>query len=300
MKIRFLLVALSCLLTPGLVLAQDDAQSADESTATVDESTESPAKSSQTQAAPPSVFGTTVERGWDKDYALLFQLNNIFTNSAILSSYQGMGAGGRWHYKEDLALRAGMTLFYNNNPTTEVETIDVQGGERTTTVTEEGRTSIGTPNGVDVRNSNPSTTNDFDLVLRADALKRLSQKALTPYAGVGVQLNYNYDKTSFIDENSTVDNELEVYNKTHRYTLALRGMFGVEWMIHESFSIFAEYGLMVELLEHNQVRNITTMVDSSAGEPAATRTRVESQNKSVFDTSFGLSQGGAFGLAVHF
>ena len=118
MKIRFLVVALSCLMVPGLVLAEQSVESAE----AAEQSAPTPKDNTKTQAAAPSVFGTTVERGWDKDYALLFQLNNIFTNGNILSPYQGMGAGGRWHYKEDLALRAGMTLFYDHNPTTEVET----------------------------------------------------------------------------------------------------------------------------------------------------------------------------------
>jgi opacity protein-like surface antigen len=237
------------------------------------------------------------DTGWDTKYGIMFQAQNIFSDgNGFLTGYPGGGAGVGVQY--NLAPTTAVRLFANigrdSNPVTET---DFTNGTTT-------RTAINVPGPDGLSNVNAyRPTSTFDVGLGATYLIRMTTSALSPYIGAGASLGYSSRKSQW---DGTVPGDLryDTEDSASAYGLGGVGVLGLEWRVHKSIALFAEYGLNVNLFQKvSEKSNHTTQSVDFDGIPVADTTvtlKQESSHSRFFTFDTGLNQGGQLGLAAFF
>jgi outer membrane protein W len=211
--------------------------------------------------------------GWNTKHALLFQLQNVFSDgNGILNEYAG-GIGVQRNLSATSAVRLSLSLSRFSDPAYETET----------------QTGTGAVTKQDVI---PSTTSSLSTTLRGSYLFRLSTSSIAPYLGVGGSLRYTGSAREGTNDDNTPGTTIEYDDSDTTFGLGLIGQLGLEWRVHRTVSLFAEYGLEVNAYQRTSARDSTTY--------NGVETRVESTRSKWMNFSTGLEQGGELGLIAYF
>jgi opacity protein-like surface antigen len=227
-----------------------------------------------------------LEHGWDRDVGLLVSLNNPFQNSDFLSTYQGYGLAALFTFNPTTALRAGIDIGRVSDPYFVTESELEFDGETTTVSTFSNR--YGGP------------TSIFDMSLGADVLKRGSKATVAPYYGGGLGLTLGSESTQYNDEVTTEDVVTHVDTKSKTFQFGLRGVVGADWRVHQHFSLFAEYGLGISLVDSLKTTSSNTLIDSTGDDTQTTLLRSTSKQSLGPAMGTDLSQGASLGLIAFF
>jgi opacity protein-like surface antigen len=219
-----------------------------------------------------------LDGGWNKQYGMVFNLQNVFTQAGILGGYGG-GIGVQYNLAPESALRIGIDVSRTSNPTYEQTTTPTGGTPDTNLVVPAGYLSSV---GVGVSGS---------------YLKRLGSSALAPYLGAGVSLGFTNDSRSYEDDITTAGVVTMENDYRRTFEVGLLGQLGLEWRVHKSLSVFAEYGLSVSALEMSSGQDQSR---TTSGGTIVTDTRSEFSRTKFFDVNTGLVQGGSLGLVAFF
>jgi hypothetical protein len=237
-------------------------------------------------AAPAGEYARN--QGWNSQWALLFELNNILTVGNFLSSFNAspanVGVGGRLHLSPEMAARVTVSASRSSNPPATTKTVGETGTEDVTTY---GMTR-------------PNPTESWALRGDVDLLYRLMPNAVAPYVGAGLNIGWTLDRQAYEDKIAVPDQTTTEKRNTSFFGLGLRGIVGAEWRVHPNFSLFAEYALTVMVCQVNSVKDVQVIENSIDGQRTASRTTVTTSTPRWFNYSTGLAQGGQLGLAVHF
>lgn len=228
--------------------------------------------------------------GWNTRYGMIFSLQNVFTQNGILGNYDpdggGTGIGGgiglQFNLGPQSSLRFALDVARTSNPAFEAEnTFRATDGTVVTTK------SFVVPAG---------NTSTLDLGLSGSYLVRLTKSSLAPYVGAGASLSYGHDARAYEDDIS-VPNETEtVDNMARTFAVGLMGQLGLEWRVHKSLSMFAEYGLGVTAFSQTSGDN-STKVTNAAG---TTENASSFSQTRFFNFDSGLVQGGSLGIIAFF
>ncbi|MBN1961202.1 MAG: outer membrane beta-barrel protein [Deltaproteobacteria bacterium] len=239
-------------------------------------------------AAPSVTAGLPRDQGWNAgSWALLFELNNVFNQDAILNPFENFGAGVEYFLSPITALRVGAYVGYTTVP-----------AEYTKTTTETGGTPAVTEYTVTVPGGTYTSISNFQAT--ADFLYRLMTNAVAPYAGAGLFFSWNNRSTDYSDDATVTDQLTTVHNFDRRISGGVRGLLGAEWRIHPNFSLYAEYAVNVTLVSQHSTQNSKTTEVTAGGERSVLREKSESQTPAYLGTSALLAHGGQLGLAIHF
>lgn len=241
-----------------------------------------PAGAQQISAEPMAArpISGAVDAGWNTQYAMLFSLQNVFTRSTILEGYGG-----------------GVGLQYNLGPTTALRfTVDAA---RTSNPATEGETTVTTPVGSTTQKyldvpAGPTST--LDVGVSGSYLVRLGTAALAPYVGGGLSLGYSMDKREYDDKTDPAFREV-VDDMDRTFGVGLLGQLGLEWRVHRSLSLFAEYGVGVTAFSRTSSNDDRRNYNSGV---LVTEVKSESTRTRFFNFDTGLTQGGALGVVAFF
>lgn len=223
-------------------------------------------------AGLPAPAQKPVGSGWNTKYALLFQLQNVFSDgNGILNDYAG-GVGAQLNLAPDRAIRVSVGLSRASNPPYETET-RYAGGP------------------VEKEDVIPAITSSFATTIRGSYLVRLSESPIAPYLGAGASLRFASTARDGTDDD-TAGTKIVYDDSTHTFAFGLVGQLGLEWRVHQSVSLFAEYGLEVNAFERRSGVGSTTYNGSE--------TRSEYSQTKFMNFSTGLEQGGELGLVAFF
>lgn len=228
----------------------------------------------------PEPAPVSASRGWDTKHAVLFSLNNVLQVSSVLAEFQGLGIAMQMNRSPTRAIRGGVRLTRATTP---------QAITKTTVQT-----------GTDVVSTFEVTPGNslYDVFASGDYLRRMSEKKISPYTGAGAFLGYSRAGTSLDDDLSVTDVQHTINARDINVVVGLRGIFGVEWRLHDSFAIFAEYALTVPIVAWRNSSSTDTLTDTA--NDASQQMTVETKTTSWFNFDVGLVQGASFGLAVLF
>ncbi len=254
----------------------------------------------QPSAAPATGQGAPAgdqDGSWTTSYGMIFSLENVFQNTGILNDFDG-GVGLQLNRDPTTAWRFSVNLGHTSNPVV-VETTTINGVTSKSLAIPTG--SCGAVN--DLFGAGPNDlgcTSTFDVGVGAMYVKRLTAASLSPYAGLGGSLFYRSRSVSF-DKDSDVDPVNQTWKisaSDNTYGIGLGAALGVDWRIHKSVSLFAEYGLGVSLMSVENASAKETDVDLATGatgvfEAKFTRTR-------FLEFGTGLTQGAQLGLIAYF
>lgn len=220
------------------------------------------------------------DAGWNSQYAMLFSLQNVFVRSNILEGYGG-GVGVQYNLGPTTAFRFAVDAARTSDPVEERETTYNNGTTSYTTKT------LVVPN---------DTTSTLDVAVSGSYLVRLGTAALAPYLGGGLSLGYSDEKLDYEDDVVPTSREV-VDNVSRTFDVGLLGQLGLEWRVHRSISLFAEYGIGVSAMSYTSSSydtreyNGSTLVSSVKSEGSTTK---------FFNFGTGLTQGGALGVVAFF
>lgn len=242
----------------------------------------------QPMAAQPMArpVSGALDAGWNTPHGMLFSLQNVFTRSTILEGYGG-GVGLQYNLGPTTALRFTIDASRTSNPAVERETtLNVPA-----TATSPGFSS--TIKELDVPNGPTST---LDVGVSGSYLVRLGTAALAPYLGGGLSLGYSTEKVDY-DDNTDPANREVVDDLDRTFGVGLLGQLGLEWRVHRSLSLFAEYGVGVTAFSQTSSKLNHREYDSGV---LQSEVKSESTRTRVFNFDTGLTQGGALGVVAFF
>jgi opacity protein-like surface antigen len=228
---------------------------------------------------PPGMPDLRLDSGWNTQYGMIFSLQNVFTQAGILGGYGG-GIGLQYNLGASRALRLAVDLSRDSTPVVERESTYSSGAGSVTS-----KTLVV-----------PTWTSQYDVNVSGTYLVRLGTAALSPYLGGGLSLGWNSRALQYEDTITTLNTRREIDNSNRTFDVGLHGKLGLEWRVHRSMSLFAEYGLGVDAFssESNvQDETVTTATGSSNSKTEFNRNR-------FFNFSTGLDQGGALGVVAFF
>jgi hypothetical protein len=221
---------------------------------------------------------------WDRPYGIIFSVQNVFQNesSAVIGDFDG-GVGLQYTLSPQRALRLAVHLARESNPAGEQETTDLVSG----TTTRSFRAPAG------------QYTSAYDVDVGAMYVVRLAPSAISPYLGLGGGLGYFQGGRKYEDDLSSTTTQFAVDNMSRSFALNAAGTLGVEWRMHRSVSLFAEYGLGMALVTRESTRNESTQTEKATGQiTAGGKTEWATTKYLDFDT--GVGQGGQLGLVAFF
>jgi hypothetical protein len=204
---------------------------------------------------------------------MIFSVQNPFRESAqagFLNGYGG-GVGVQYNLDPQRALRFAVNLSRSSNPVVKTETQTNGGPVTTNTVV-------------------PAQTSAYATALGASYLLRLTRAAVAPYLGAGASLSWDSTARDGTDPDGATP--ISYDDSTRTIGLGLVGQLGLEWRVHKSISIFAEYGLNVSAFSWENTDNKTTT--------GVNVTQVKSSSKRFFNFDTGLNQGAEIGLIALF
>jgi hypothetical protein len=228
---------------------------------------------------PPPAMSSR-ESGWNTKHAVLFSLNNVLQVSSVLAEFQGLGIAMQMNRSSTRAIRGGVRLTRATTPQAVTKTTTQTGTDVTSTFQVDPGASF------------------YDVFASADYLRRMTEKKISPYTGAGAFLGYSQSGTSLDDDLSVTDQQHTIDARDINVVVGIRGIFGVEWRIHDSFAIFAEYALTLPIVTWQDSESTDTVTDTA--NDASNQMTVETKTTSWFNFDVGLVQGASFGLAVLF
>lgn len=229
--------------------------------------------------APPPAMSSR-DSGWNTKHAVLFSLNNVLQVSSVLAEFQGLGIAMQMNRSSTRAIRGGVRLTRATTPQAVTKTTTQTGTDITSTFEVDPGSSF------------------YDVFASGDYLMRMTEKKISPYTGAGVFLGYSQAGTSLDDDLSVTDQLHTIDARDINVVVGVRGIFGVEWRIHDSFAIFAEYALTLPIVNWRDSESTDTVTDTA--NDASNQMTVETKTTSWFNFDVGLVQGASFGLAVLF
>jgi outer membrane protein W len=222
---------------------------------------------------------------WNTQYGIIFSVPNVFRQSAdpgVLGDFNG-GVGLQYTLAPQRALRFSVNLGRESNPAGERETTNLVDGTTTKT--------FQLPGG--------AYTSAYDVNLGAMYMMRLSPSSFSPYLGVGGGLGYFQGARKYEDDLSSTTTVFAVDNMSRTFALNAAGTLGVEWRMHKSVSLFAEYGLGMALVTRTSDKNESSQVSKTTGQLNA-GTKAEGSTTKFFNFDTGIGQGGQLGLVAFF
>ena len=230
-------------------------------------------------ASPPAAVASAQDAtgaGWNTNYGMIFSLQNIFTQGDILNNYGG-GIGFQYNVAPQSALRFAVRASRTSNPPYEATT-----------------TNGGVSTKILVVPAGPLST--FDVGVSGSYLMRLTSAALSPYLGAGVSLNFDQSSRSYEDSINVPGQTTKHDDFARTYGLGVIGQLGLEWRVHKSISLFAEYALSVDAV--SATANQTYTKTSNA--LGTTESKTTGTQTRFFNFNTGLVQGGSLGLVAFF
>jgi outer membrane protein W len=213
-----------------------------------------------------------LDAGWNAKHGLLFQVQNVFSDgNGILNEYAG-GVGAQYNLAPNRAIRASVSLSRTSNPPFETET-QTAGGP------------------VVKQDVIPAITSSIATTVRGSYVHRLSLSAIAPYLGVGASIQFASSGRDGTDDDTT-GTKIEYEDTERAIVLGLVGQLGLEWRVHRTVSIFAEYGLQVNALDRRSSSESTTV--------NGVRTKSEYTQTRFLNVSTGLDHGAELGLIAFF
>ena len=222
------------------------------------------------------------EGAWNSKYGMLFSVQNVFQNgdSSVIGDFGG-GVGLQYNLTPTRAIRFSVDVSRASN--------DVLEGDSTDLVT-----------GTTTRTFSPPTdfTSQYGLNAGASYVMRLTSAAIAPYLGAGAGLSYTQTALSW--ENDTGATTIVSRDDMNRVlALGLSGTLGLEWRVHKSIAMFAEYGLGMDLIRWQSDKDESRTVNKTSGATTA-GTKTEGSRTTFFNFDTALGQGGQIGLAALF
>jgi hypothetical protein len=221
---------------------------------------------------------------WTSDYGMIFTVPNLFgSNQANVLDDFGGGIGLQKNLGPQRALRFSVRMSRASNPAYERESTNLLTGDVTTTFVGPGAGSY---------------TSRYDVGLGTAYVMRLTPAALSPYFGFGGGFGYVQEAREFEDTTgATLVRRVDDLER--RISLNANGMLGVEWRVHRSVSLFAEYGLGVALVTFVSDKDETRYHYKSDGS-LASGTKADGSYTKFFNFGTGIGQGGQLGLLAYF
>jgi opacity protein-like surface antigen len=209
------------------------------------------------------------EAGWDTKYGILFTLPNLLQNnsSEVINDINGM-VGGQYN----LSPRAGLRLTANL-----------------------GRQSFGIVErtvGVNTTKTVPGITSSYTVDLQAQYMLRMTTASFSPYVGAGAGLSFVQDNQSGDDSTNGVVTAKYDSMIRRDWGLGLLATAGVEWRVHKSFALFAEYQAdLTFFTAHDEDTKVTV---------GATTTESKVKQAQYLNLNMGIGQGGKLGFVAFF
>ncbi len=219
--------------------------------------------------------------GWDTKYGMIFTLQNVFGNNSAstLGDLDG-SVGLQYNLGPQAGLRLTLSLSRASQDTYVSEDTSTTGAISTTTRTFHAPADY---------------TSKYGVGLGAAYMMRLTTSSIAPYAGAGAGISFGQEALAYTND-VNAPNVFEVDDMTRKLGLNAEGILGVEWRVHKSISLFAEYQLGLSLVSYESTNNKT--VDTTA---TTTTTDTSTFSKTTF-VNWGteLGQGGMIGLVAFF
>jgi hypothetical protein len=229
---------------------------------------------------------------WATKYGMLFTVQNIFqNNSAGTLSDMGGSVGLQYNLGPQRAVRLTVGLSRASNGSTESENTNLVSGTTTTQFYAPGELTT-------------TDTDDFSsrytMDVGATYMMRLTSSAVAPYVGAGASLGYTQEAMKWEDDVTTgrPDNE-EVDNMTRTFGLGAQGVLGLEWRVHKSVALFAEYAVNLDLVRYSS-RSLETRHTSTTDGQLLSGGKQEGSQTTFFNFDTALGQGGMIGLLAFF
>ena len=222
---------------------------------------------------------------WNTQYGVIFSVPNVFRQSAdpaVLGEFGG-GVGLQYTLAPQRALRFSVHLERTSNPAGEQETTNLTDGATTKT--------FQLPGG--------AYTSSYDVDLGAMYVMRLAPSSFSPYLGVGGGLGYFQGARKYEDDLSSTTTVFAVDNMNRTFALNAAGTLGVEWRMHKSVSLFAEYGLGMALVSRTSAKTESSQTSKTTGQLNA-GTKTEGSTTRFFNFDTGIGQAGQLGLVAFF
>lgn len=233
---------------------------------------------------PPSAATTAAPVGWDTPYALLFSLNNIFQSGSILGNFQNYGVGGQYNLGPKTAIRLGIGLGRQSNPAYVSESTTTTANGTTTTKQLVAPTNY---------------TSKLDFRVGGDVLFGLTESALMPYVGAGLNLKVTSTSLAYTDD-TQADTLVKVDDGSTLFGVGLRGILGVQWRVHHAFALFAEYALGVDMVDVTGNSRSRTTTTTAGGTSTTVTTKSSGTQTAFLVTDLNLAQGASLGLLAFF
>jgi hypothetical protein len=241
-----------------------------------------PATHAQDAAAAPAASAASPDGAWNSPYGLIFSVQNLFQNgsSALIGDYGG-GIGIQKNLSAKRALRVSVNLARASDSGYETETTNLATGQVTKSYTPPG-----------------PFTSRYDVNVGAMYEMRLTAAKIAPYLGVGGGVNYLQQARQYEDDVSSTVTTFKVDNMYRATSLFASGTFGLEWRVASSVSLFAEYGIGLDLVtwQSNKTESRTTV--NATG--AVSGSKSEGSTTTYLNWSTGLVGGGQLGLVAFF
>jgi opacity protein-like surface antigen len=220
---------------------------------------------------------------WGTQYGMLFRVENVLSNnkSNTFDSLAG-GVGLQYNLSPQRAIRFEVGLSRASDSATEQKRTDLVTGTTTTT--------FALPDS--------GFTSRYDVDVGAAYMMRLTSAALAPYLGAGAGIGYFQESEKWKDDTAATEiDERDHLDRT--IGLNAQGILGLEWRVHKSVALFAEYALDVGLISYNSRKyEDTTTLKADGSMTNGTRIKRSSTTFLNFDT--GIGQGGLIGLMAFF
>ncbi len=217
---------------------------------------------------------------WKSPYGLIFTLQNVFTSNTIIGDYGG-GIGLQKNLSPQRAVRLSVNLTRTSDSGYETETTNLATGQVTKTYTPPaGYTSV------------------YDADVGAMYVMRLTSAKIAPYLGFGGGVSYLQQARQYEDGVSSTVTTTKVDNMHRELSLVGSGTLGLEWRVHSSIALFAEYGLGLNLVTWASTKNETRYTTNATGTVSGTKSEGSTTRFLNWDT--GLNQAGQLGLVAFF
>jgi len=222
------------------------------------------------------------EGAWNTKYGMLFSVQNVFQNGneSIIGDFGG-GVGVQYNLSETRAMRFSVNLSRASHDAFERESTDLTTGTVTTTFV-----------------APTDFTSQYVTNAAASYVMRLTSASVAPYLGAGA--GFRYTQTAMNWENSTgAASVISRDDMDRTLALTMSGTLGLEWRVHRAISLFAEYGLGLDLVSWHSDTDETRTVSKTTGQTTS-GTKSEGSSTTFFNFRTGLGQGGQIGVVAFF
>jgi hypothetical protein len=221
--------------------------------------------------------------GWTSKYGMIFTIQNVFGNNdaSTLSDFGG-SVGLQYNLAPQSALRLQVNLSRASRTGSETERTDLVTG----VVTKEYTPPAG-------------FTSQYAAGFGAAYMMRLTTDAIAPYVGAGGGIGYSQTALNYEDDITSATVTYARDDMTRTIGLGADGILGLEWRVHKSMALFAEYTLGLTLVQMNSTSNEWSNTVNATGAVASGQ-KEEYSSTTFFNFGTGIGQGGLIGLVAFF